>query len=313
MNFSVGQKVIDIEIKALNLMKKSISKDQFELAVSILFKTSGKIIIAGIGKSGHIASKIASTFSSIGASSFFLHPSEANHGDLGMVTKKDCVILISNSGETSELINLILHCKKLNIPIVSITSEKKSTLSKESSAKLIIPKNIEACPLELAPTSSTTCTLVLGDALAISILKKKNFTSKDFHELHPGGKLGRMLLKVSEIMKTKKLIPLIDEKKKVSEAILEMTSKGQGCVGVTSKKNGNLIGIITDGDLRRHMSSDLLDKNVTEIMTNKPKTLNPDILVSEVINLMNAQSITNYFITKKKKPLGIIHLHDILK
>ena len=230
-----------------------------------------------------------------------------------MVTKKDCVILISNSGETSELINLILHCKKLNIPIVSITSEKKSTLSKESSAKLIIPKNIEACPLELAPTSSTTCTLVLGDALAISILKKKNFTSKDFHELHPGGKLGRMLLKVSEIMKTKKLIPLIDEKKKVSEAILEMTSKGQGCVGVTSKKNGNLIGIITDGDLRRHMSSDLLDKNVTEIMTNKPKTLNPDILVSEVINLMNAQSITNYFITKKKKPLGIIHLHDILK
>ena len=301
MNFSVGQKVIDIEIKALNLMKKSISKDQFELAVSILFKTSGKIIIAGIGKSGHIASKIASTFSSIGASSFFLHPSEANHGDLGMVTKKDCVILISNSGETSELINLILHCKKLNIPIVSITSEKKSTLSKESSAKLIIPKNIEACPLELAPTSSTTCTLVLGDALAISILKKKNFTSKDFHELHPGGKLGRMLLKVSEIMKTKKLIPLIDEKKKVSEAILEMTSKGQGCVGVTSKKNGNLIGIITDGDLRRHMSSDLLDKNVTEIMTNKPKTLNPDILVSEVINLMNAQSITNYFITKKKK------------
>ena len=171
MNFSVGQKVIDIEIKALNLMKKSISKDQFELAVSILFKTSGKIIIAGIGKSGHIASKIASTFSSIGASSFFLHPSEANHGDLGMVTKKDCVILISNSGETSELINLILHCKKLNIPIVSITSEKKSTLSKESSAKLINPKNIEACPLELAPTSSTTCTLVLGDALAISILK----------------------------------------------------------------------------------------------------------------------------------------------
>ena len=313
MNFSTGQKVIDIEIKALNLMKNSISRNQFELAVNILFKTSGKIIVSGMGKSGHIASKIASTFSSIGGSSFFLHPSEANHGDLGMVTKKDCVILISNSGETSEMINLILHCKKLNIPIVSITSEEKSTLSIESSATLIIPQNIEACPLELAPTSSTTCTLVLGDALAISLLKKKNFTSKDFHELHPGGKLGRMLLKVSEIMKTKKLIPLIDQKKKVSEAILEMTSKGQGCVGVTSKKNGNLIGIITDGDLRRNMSSDLLDKNVTEIMTGKPKTLNPDILVSEAINLMNTQSITNYFITKKKKPLGIIHLHDILK
>ena len=313
MNFSIGQKVIDTEIKALSLMKKTLSKNQFDKAVNVIYKTPGRIIISGIGKSGHIASKIASTFSSIGSTSSFLHPSEANHGDLGMITRKDFAILISNSGETSELTNLILHCKKLKIPIISITSEVDSTLSKESLITLIIPKNVEACPLELAPTSSTPCTLVLGDGLAISLLRKRKFTSKDFLALHPGGKLGRMLLKISDVMKTKKSIPLIDQKKKVSEAILEMTSKGQGCVGVTCSKTGDLVGIITDGDLRRHMSSKLLQKNVAEIMTKKPKTLNPNILVNDAINLMNQQSITNYFITQKKKPIGIIHLHDILK
>ena len=282
------------------------------MAVNYLYKTSGKIIISGIGKSGHIGSKISSTLSSIGSSSFFLHPSEANHGDLGMIKKKDCIILISNSGESSELLNLILFCKKIKIPIISITSEAKSTLAKQSSAVLLIPKNVEACPLELAPTSSTTCTLVLGDALAITLLRKRKFTSKDFLKLHPGGKLGRLLLKVSDIMKTHKLMPLIEQNKSVSEAILEMTSKGQGCVGVISNRNNSLIGIITDGDLRRFMSKKLLEKKVTEIMTKNPKTLSPDTLVNEAIKLMNKQSITNYFITKNKKPIGIIHLHDIL-
>ena len=297
MTFSVGQNVIDIEIKALKLLKKSIDRDQFEIAVNYLYKTSGKIIISGIGKSGHIGSKISSTLSSIGSSSFFLHPSEANHGDLGMVTNKDCMILISNSGESSELINLILFCKKINIPIISITSEEKSTLAKQSSVVLLIPKNVEACPLELAPTSSTTCTLVLGDALAITLLKKRKFTSKDFLKLHPGGKLGRLLLKVSDIMKTQKLMPLIEQDKSVSEAILEMTSKGQGCVGIISNRHNSLMGIITDGDLRRFMSKNLLEKKVTEIMTKNPKTLSPDTLVNEAIKLMNNQSITNYFIT----------------
>ena len=312
MTFSIGQNVIEIEIKALNLLKKSINKVQFEKAVSYLYKTSGKIIISGIGKSGHIGSKISSTLSSIGSSSFFLHPSEANHGDLGMIKKEDCMILISNSGESSELLNLILFCKKNKIPIISITSDLKSTLAKQSSAVLLIPKNVEACPLELAPTSSTTCTLVIGDALAITLLRKRKFTSKDFLKLHPGGKLGRLLLKVSDIMKTQKLMPLIKQDKNVSEAILEMTSKGQGCVGVLSNRHNSLIGIITDGDLRRFMSKNLLEKKVTEIMTKNPKTLSPDILVNEALKLMNKQSITNCFITKKKKPIGIIHLHDIL-
>ena len=311
MEIKTGRQVIDIEIKALNLLKNYISKD-FVKVVNLLLKNKGKIIVSGIGKSGHIASKIASTLSSVGSPSFYMHPSEANHGDLGMLEKKDVVILISNSGETSELINLILYCKKLGIPIISITSELNSTLSRESNFNLLIPKNIEACPLELAPTSSTTCTLALGDALAVTLLKKKKFTESDFRELHPGGKLGQMLSEVKDVMKINLDVPLIVESKKMSYAILEMTSKGEGCVGVVSKKN-ELIGIITDGDIRRNMNPKLLDKNVKEIMTRKPKTLSPNTLISKALKIMNEESITNIFITKQKKPIGIIHMHDILK
>ena len=296
MNLKTGIAVIDIEIKSLKLLKKNLSKN-FHEAVELLYNTKGKIIVSGIGKSGHIASKISSTLSSIGSPSFFIHPSEANHGDLGMITKKDTVILISNSGETLELSNIILHCKKLSVPILSITSENDSTLAKKSKLVLEIPKGVEACPLELAPTSSTTCTLVLGDALALALLKKRKFTSKDFLELHPGGKLGKMLMKVGDVMKKKKMIPLVDLNEKVSEAILEMTSKGEGCVGVVSNK-GILKGIITDGDLRRHMSKNLLNKNVSEIMTHNPKTLSTETSLTDALKLMNEQSITNYFITK---------------
>ena len=311
MEIKTGRQVIDIEIKALNLLKNYISKD-FVKVVNLLLKNKGKIIVSGIGKSGHIASKIASTLSSVGSPSFYIHPSEANHGDLGMLEKKDVVILISNSGETSELINLILYCKKLGISIISITSEPNSTLSRESNLNLLIPKNIEACPLELAPTSSTTCTLALGDALAVTLLKKKKFTESDFRELHPGGKLGQMLSEVKDVMKINLDIPLIVESKKMSYAILEMTSKGEGCVGVVSKKN-ELIGIISDGDIRRNMNPELLDKNVKEVMTRKPKTLSPNTLISKALKIMNEESITNIFITKQKKPIGIIHMHDILK
>ena len=311
MEIKTGKKVVEVEIEALKMLKKRISKD-FSDVVNLLFLCKGKIVISGIGKSGHIASKIASTLSSIGSPSFYIHPSEANHGDLGMLEKKDCIILISNSGETSELINLILHCKKLKIPIVTITSEPKSTLAKESKFTLLIPKNIEACPLELAPTSSTTCTLALGDAIAVTLLKKRGFTENDFKALHPGGKLGQFLSQVSDVMKKDDALPLIHENKRMSHAILEMTSKGEGCVGVISKK-GELIGIITDGDIRRHMKPQLLDMKVTEIMTVNPKTLTPNTRISQVLKLMNEKSITNYFITKKKKPIGIVHMHDILR
>ncbi len=312
MEIKTGRSVIDTEIRALELLKKNLSK-KFQEAIKLLSITKGKIVISGIGKSGHIAKKISSTFSSIGSSSFFIHPSEANHGDLGMISKNETTILISNSGETVELFNIILHCQKLKVPIIAITSEKNSTLAKNCDVLLEIPKEIEACPLKLAPTSSTTVSLVLGDALAIALLEKNKFTKKKFSELHPGGKLGRMLLRVKDIMKTQKQIPLVTETKKMGEAIIEISSKGLGCVGVISSKNGNLIGVITDGDLRRNMKPNLLDKKVDEVMTREPKTFDQDILISDALKLMNEQSITNFFITERNKPIGILHVHDILK
>ena len=254
-----GKIVIDTEIKALVKLRDTLS-NEFKDAINILKNTRGKIVVSGIGKSGHIAKKISSTLSSIGSSSFFIHPAEANHGDLGMITKDECLILISNSGETVELFNLIVHSQKLKVPIISITSERKSTLAKKSDVCLEIPKNIEACPLELAPTSSTTSSLVLGDALAITLLEKNDFTKKKFSALHPGGKLGRLLLRVKDIMKVGDEIPIVKKSQEMGEALIEITSKGLGCVGIISEKSGDLVGIITDGDLRRHMDKKFLEK-----------------------------------------------------
>ena len=233
MEIKTGKSVIDIEIRALELLKNSISKS-FRDAVLTLHQTKGKIVLSGIGKSGHIAKKISSTLSSIGSPSFFIHPAEANHGDLGMISKNESVVLISNSGETIELFNIILHCQKLKTHIIAITGDKSRTLSKNSSILLEIPKNVEACPLKLAPTSSTTMSLVLGDAIAMALLEKNKFTKKRFSELHPGGKLGKMLLKVKDIMKKEEFIPLILETKRMGDAIIEISSNGFGCVGVLS-------------------------------------------------------------------------------
>ena len=312
MEIKTGKSVIDIEIKALGLLKNSISKS-FRDAVLTLHQTKGKIVLSGIGKSGHIAKKISSTLSSIGSPSFFIHPAEANHGDLGMISKNESVVLISNSGETIELFNIILHCQKLKTPIIAITAERSSTLSKNSSILLEIPKNVEACPLKLAPTSSTTMSLVLGDAIAMALLEKNKFTKKRFSELHPGGKLGRMLLKVKDIMKKEEFIPLILETKKMGDAIIEISSKGFGCVGVISSRDKKLIGMITDGDLRRNMNLDLLNKKITQVMTKNPKTLNQNTLIQDALVIMNNESITNFFITEKNKPIGILHVHDILR
>tara|TARA_B100000989_G_C19515210_1_gene461250 strand:- start:698 stop:1642 length:945 start_codon:yes stop_codon:yes gene_type:complete len=312
IEIQTGKLVIDTEIKALIKLRDSLS-DEFEKSISIIKKTKGKIVVSGIGKSGHIAKKISSTLSSIGSSSFFIHPSEANHGDLGMITKNECVILISNSGETVELFNIILHCQKLKVPIISITSERNSTLAKKSNVFLEIPKNIEACPLELAPTSSTTASLVLGDALAITLLGKNDFTKKKFSALHPGGKLGRLLLRVKDIMKVGNEIPIVKKNQEMGEALIEITSKGLGCVGIISEKSGDLEGIITDGDLRRHMDKKFLEKKIENVMTKNPKTLNGNELIVDALNLMNKESITNFFITEKMKPVGVLHVHNILK
>jgi len=307
-----GKIVIDTEIKALIKLRDTLS-NEFKDAVNILKNTRGKIVVSGIGKSGHIAKKISSTLSSIGSSSFFIHPAEANHGDLGMITKDECLILISNSGETVELFNLIVHSQKLKVPIISITSERKSTLAKKSDVCLEIPKNIEACPLELAPTSSTTSSLVLGDALAITLLEKNDFTKKKFSALHPGGKLGRLLLRVKDIMKVGDEIPIVKKSQEMGEALIEITSKGLGCVGIISEKSGDLVGIITDGDLRRHMDKKFLEKKIENVMTKNPKTLSGNELIADALSLMNKESITNYFITEKMKPVGVLHVHNILK
>ena len=307
-----GKIVIDTEIKALIKLRDTLS-NEFKDAVNILKNTRGKIVVSGIGKSGHIAKKISSTLSSIGSSSFFIHPAEANHGDLGMITKDECLILISNSGETVELFNLIVHSQKLKVPIISITSERKSTLAKKSDVCLEIPKNIEACPLELAPTSSTTSSLVLGDALAITLLEKNDFTKKKFSALHPGGKLGRLLLRVKDIMKVGDEIPIVKKSQEMGEALIEITSKGLGCVGIISEKSGDLVGIITDGDLRRHMDKKFLEKKIENVMTKNPKTLSGNELIADALSLMNKESITNYFITENMKPVGVLHVHNILK
>lgn len=307
-----GKIVIDTEIKALVRLRDALS-NEFKDAVNILKNTRGKIVVSGIGKSGHIAKKISSTLSSIGSSSFFIHPAEANHGDLGMITKDECLILISNSGETVELFNLIVHSQKLKVPIISITSERKSTLAKKSDVFLEIPKNIEACPLELAPTSSTTSSLVLGDALAITLLEKNDFTKKKFSALHPGGKLGRLLLRVKDIMKVGDDIPIVKKSQEMGEALIEITSKGLGCVGIISEKSGDLVGIITDGDLRRHMDKKFLEKKIENVMTKNPKTLSGNELIADALSLMNKESITTYFITEKMKPVGVLHVHNILK
>ena len=312
MEINIGKSVIDTEIKALSFLRDSLTKS-FSEAINILHKTRGKIILSGIGKSGHIGKKIASTFSSIGCPSFFIHPSEANHGDLGMISNKETIILISNSGETVELFNIILHCQKLNVPIIAVTSNKDSTLAKKCTVLLEIPKNIEACPLELAPTSSTTVSLVLGDALAVTLLKKNDFTKQKFSELHPGGKLGRMLLKVRDIMKISNTMPIVKDNEKMSSVIIEITSKGFGCVGVVSFKNGKLIGIITDVDLRRFMYSKILEKKSKEIMTKKQIIIDKNSFIHEALGFMNNKKITNCFITEKDIPIGILHVHDILK
>ena len=307
-----GKIVIDTEIKALVKLRDELS-NEFKDAINILKNTRGKIVVSGIGKSGHIAKKISSTLSSIGSSSFFIHPAEANHGDLGMITKDECLILISNSGETVELFNLIVHSQKLKVPIISITSERKSTLAKKSDVCLEIPKNIEACPLELAPTSSTTSSLVLGDALAITLLEKNDFTKKKFSALHPGGKLGRLLLRVKDIMKVGDEIPIVKKSQEMGEALIEITSKGLGCVGIISEKSEDLVGIITDGDLRRHMDKKFLEKKIENVMTKNPKTLSGNELIADALSLMNKESITNFFITEKMKPVGVLHVHNILK
>jgi arabinose-5-phosphate isomerase len=275
-------------------------------------KTGGRVIVSGMGKSGHIARKIAATMASTGTPSQFVHPAEASHGDLGMITESDAVICLSNSGETPELNDLVAHAKRFEIPLIAIIGRADSTLAQAADIALILPKAPEACPLGLAPTTSTTMMLALGDALAVALLERRGFTAEDFQVLHPGGKLGKALIKVSDIMHTGEEVPLVPLGTGMRDAILVMTAKTFGCVGIADRA-GKLTGVITDGDLRRHIDGDLFAQTVDQVMTRAPKTIRPNALAAEALGRMKASKVTALFVVAEGRPLGILRIHDILR
>lgn len=304
-------RTIDSEIETLNELKKSLDAESLTQALDFMQNAKGRIIITGMGKSGHIGKKIAASLASTGTPSFFVHPAEASHGDLGMITEDDVVIAISNSGESRELIDILNYCKRFGIKLVAITKNAKSSLGKAGDVILRLPDNGEACPLGLAPTSSTTATLVLGDILTIGMLERKGFSKEQFNDRHPGGKLGSILKRVSDIMHTGQDMPILDENSNMQAVLLEMTSKRLGCVGFING-TGNLTGILTDGDLRRCLSSQILDEKAVDLMTRNPKTIAPDAITAEALKIMHDKKITNLFVLENGKPVGVIHIHDLL-
>ncbi len=313
-DIKVAKQTIDREIEALRSMEGSLDETLTKV-LDVLQNTKGRVIVTGMGKSGHIACKIAATMASTGTPSFFLHPGEASHGDLGMITQGDTVIAISNSGESKELGDIIFYCRRFSIPLIGITKNPESTLAQGSDYVLHLPTNREACPIGLAPMSSTTATLVMGDVLAAALMVRRGFTEEDFKIRHPGGKLGSILRHVSDIMHKGDEMPLVKDTALMEEALLVMTSKMLGCVGILDE-NGNLVGMITDGDLRRWMSPHLTTEKVTDVMTKNPRTIKENTLIAEAVNVMNntGRGITNMFVVDdNKKPIGIIHIHDCLR
>ncbi len=301
---------IKTEIDGLNSLL-TFFDENFIRAVDLILNCQGKVVVSGMGKSGHIGGKIAATFASTGTSAFFIHPGEASHGDLGMISPNDVVILLSNSGETKELRDIIYYCKRFEVPIIGIIRRRESELTKASTVPLVLPAIPEANGVN-APTTSTTMMLAIGDALAVSLIDARGFNSEQFGTFHPGGKLGSNFLKVQDLMRLHKDIPLVEKDKKMSEVLLEMTSKHLGCTGITNN-SGKLLGIITDGDLRRHIDRDFLDHDAEEIMTKDPITTTPTTLAAEAIAIMNKKNITSLFVLDAEKIVGILHLHDCLR
>src|SRR6478609_494226 len=281
-------------------------------AVDLIARSKGRLIVTGMGKSGHVGRKIAATFASTGTPAYFVHPGEASHGDLGMITKDDVIMALSWSGETVELKDLIDYSRRFRIRLIAVTAVGDSTLGRAADVVLAVPQAREACPHNLAPTTSTLMQAALCDALAIALLESRGFTAVDFSRLHPGGRLGAMLKFVRDIMHTGSAIPLATVGTRMSEAIAEMTAKTFGCVGITDRR-GLLVGIITDGDLRRHMSANLLDLKVEEVMTSQPKTVRPDQLVTEALELLNSMKKTQLIVVDAGKPVGVVHFHDLLR
>ncbi len=303
-------KTINIEIEGLTSLL-SFFGENYVKAVDLILNCKGRVIVSGMGKSGHIGGKIAATFASTGTPSFFIHPGEASHGDLGMITGNDVVILLSNSGETKELKDIIYYCKRFEIPIIGVIRRVESELTKASTVALVLPAIPEANAVN-APTTSTTMMLALGDALAVSLIDAHGFNPEKFGVFHPGGKLGSNFLKVRDLMRQGQDIPLVSANQKMSDVLFEMTSKHLGCTGVIDSEN-ELIGIITDGDLRRHIDNNFFTHSAAEIMTKNPVTTSSQTLAVEAIAVMNKKSITSLFVADEKKVVGILHLHDCLR
>jgi arabinose-5-phosphate isomerase len=284
----------------------------FAKAIDLIRQAKGRVIITGLGKSGHIGRKVAATLASTGTPAFFVHAAEASHGDLGMITGDDVIVALSWSGEQPEMTNLVNYSARFAIPMIAVTSNAESTLGKAADIVLELPKAREACPHNLAPTTSTLMQAAIGDAIAIALLEGRGFTALEFANFHPGGKLGAMLKLVRDYMRTGESIPVKPLGTKMSDAVVEMSGKGLGCVCIVNH-TGEIVGIITDGDLRRHMRPDILMVPVDEIMTKRPKTVPPDMLASEMLELLNSSKITALIVTEANRLVGIVHLHDLLR
>lgn len=304
-------RVLELEARGIAALDASLG-DDFIAALDILAAAEGRVIVTGMGKSGHVARKIAATLASTGTPAQFVHPGEASHGDLGMITNADVVLALSNSGETDELRDLLEYTRRYGIPLIAITARPDSTLDETADVTLLLPATPEACPMGLAPTTSTTVSLALGDALSVALLERKGFSPQDFQVFHPGGKLGQGLQRVADLMHEGDSLPLCDAGQPMADAILVMTAKSFGCVGVVGS-DGMLAGVITDGDLRRHMDSGLLDAAAADVMTASPITIRPQALAAEAVAVMNTHSITGLFVVENGRPVGIIHIHDCLR
>lgn len=300
------------ETACLQKLAELLQDSPLSAVLDLMQKIQGRIIFTGMGKSGIVAKKIVASLASTGTPAFFVHPAEASHGDLGMISSEDMVVAISNSGESKELADILNYCKRYAIPLVGITKNPQSTLAKYVDYVLPLPNMPEADPLGLAPTSSTTATLVLGDVLTVALMNRKKFTKQDFQVRHPGGKLGAVLQRVQDIMHQGSEIPLLDENTAIPTILVEMSDKRLGCVGFVNAK-GELTGIFTDGDLRRKMSPVLFNQKGVDVMTRNPKRVSGDMMAAEALHFMNEKKITTLFVTQDNKPVGIVHIHDLLK
>ncbi|BCH14831.1 MULTISPECIES: SIS domain-containing protein [unclassified Mesorhizobium] len=286
--------------------------EPFARAVDLVSHIAGRVIVTGVGKSGHIGSKIAATLASTGTPAFFVHSAEANHGDLGMIARDDAIIAISWSGESRELKGIIAYSRRFSIPLIAVTAGERSALARAADVVLLLPRAPEACPHGLAPTTSTLLQLVIGDALAIALLEARGFTPDHFRTFHPGGQLGANLTQIRDIMHVGDRLPLVPSGTGMHEAILELSRKGFGCVAITAA-DGTLIGIITDGDIRRHIGSNLLAMSVDQVMTKEPKTAGPDTLVATALQTINSSTISSLMVVEGRRPVGLVHLHDLLR